>query len=178
MTQLEQIIGSLKAKVQHMENVAIEATEESEGHSDGVDAVIEDAKAEIAQIHTEAISTYTIDQATEDGVLFDFRQLNPQWERGIFSHATVNLLVSHGYLVDGDPNIPNLIDLLNQSLEIVRRESKNISREGSFFNGTMNISREDSFFSGTIELPSGKQQKLFMCLNELNKFTIMLPEDY
>ena len=170
MNQLEQIRGELAAKIQYLE-----AIKESEGHSDGVDAVIEDAEAEIAQIHT---STYTIDQATEDGVLFDFRQLNPQWERGIFSHATVNLLVSHGYLVDGDPNIPNLIDLLNQSLEIVRRESKNISREGSFFNGTMNISREDSFFSGTIELPSGKQQKLFMCLNELNKFTIMLPEDY
>ena len=124
----------------------------------------------------EVIYTYTIDQATEDGVLLDLRKVNPAWERGIFSHVTSNLL-SKGYFNDlsapraarqaGDQtlNLPNLLDLLNQSLEIVRRESKNFTVA-------------DRFFSGEIELPSGRKQEVFIVFNEISKWTIMIPSDY
>ena len=60
---------------------------------------------------------------------------------------------------------PNLLDLLNQALQIVRKE-------------TNNFTAFDTFFSGSIELPSGDQQKIFIGQNETGKFTIMLPEDH
>lgn len=113
----------------------------------------------------DVISTYTIDQATEDGVLFDLRKVNPQWEKGMFSHITVSLFYS-GYRNDDETvNIPNLLDLLNQSLAIVREKSDNFTKA-------------DWFFDGTIELPSGASQKVYIVQNETSKFTIMLPSDY
>ena len=113
----------------------------------------------------DVISTYTSEQATEDGILLDIRTVNPEWERGIFSHVTTNLLTSCGYFnEDTTVNIPNLLDLLNQSVEIVRRKSDNFTKY-------------DRFFEGEIELPSGEQRLVFIGANELNKFTIMLPED-
>ena len=112
----------------------------------------------------EIISTYTSAQAVADGILVDIREVNPQWERGIFSHVTTDLLATCGYYnEDRTFNIPNLLDLLNQSLEIVRRESDNFQKA-------------DWFFSGSVELPSGEKQKVFIEQNELSKYTIMLPE--
>ena len=114
----------------------------------------------------DVISVYTIEQATADEILLDIRAVNPAWEKGMFSHVTVNLLVSCGYLKDDNtPNIPNLLDLLNQSLAIVRGKSDNFTKP-------------DRFFEGGIELPDGSQRQVFIQLNELEKFTIMLPEDY
>ena len=113
----------------------------------------------------DLIFSYTIDQATDDGILFDVRKVNPEWEKGLFSHVTTNLL-SLGYLnADRTLSMPNLLDLLNQSVEIVRRES----------NG---FTRADRFFSGSIELPDGSKQEVFVCQNETGKFTIMTPSDY
>ena len=112
------------------------------------------------------VSVYTTDQATEDGILLDIRKVNPEWERGMFSHITMNLLASCGYVNDDDTlNIPNLLDLLNQSLQIVRQKSDNFTKP-------------DYFFDGEIELPSGARQQVFICQNETGKFTILLPEDY
>jgi hypothetical protein len=114
---------------------------------------------------SEAIYTYTSDQATDDGILFDIRKVNSKWERGIFSHVTVNLM-AHGYYNEDDTvNLPNLLDLLNQSLQIVKRESKNFTKH-------------DWFFEGQIELPSGTKQQVFICQNETAKYTIMTPSDY
>ena len=114
----------------------------------------------------EVVSVYTSDQATQDGILFDIRKLNPAWEKGIFSHITVNLMSRCGYFnEDRTLNIPNLLDLLNQSLEIVRKKSDNFTEH-------------DWFFKGEIELPSGNRQQVFICQNETAKYTIMLPEDY
>ncbi len=114
----------------------------------------------------EIISAYTSAQAVADGILVDIREVNPQWERGIFSHVTTNLLATCGYYKeDRTLNIPNLLDLLNQSLQIVKRESDNFQKA-------------DWFFSGSVELPSGEQQKVFIEQNELSKYTIMLPEDH
>lgn len=113
----------------------------------------------------EIISTYTSNQAEDDGILFDITKLNPDWKKGIFNYVTTNLM-SQGYMEnDGNVRIVNLLDLLNQANQIVRKASDNFK---TF----------DSFFSGSIELPSGKQHKIFIGQNETGKFTIMLPEDY
>ena len=113
----------------------------------------------------DLIFSYTIDQATDDGILFDVRKVNPEWEKGLFSHVTTNLL-SLGYLnADRTVNLPNLLDLLNQSLAIVRRESKNFTKH-------------DWLFSGAIELPLGAKQEVFIVQNEISKYTIMVPSDY
>ncbi len=116
-------------------------------------------------LYGKAVFTYTSDQAVEDGILFDVTTVNPEWKKGLFNYVTVNLLQS-GYLNKEDKiNIPNLLDLLNQSLQIVKK-------------ATNNFTAFDAFFSGSIELPNGDQQKIFISQNETEKFTIMLPEDY
>ncbi len=113
----------------------------------------------------DLIFSDTIDQVTDDGILFDVRKVNPEWEKGLFSHITMALL-SLGYFSDDRTlNLPNLLDLLNQSLSIVRRESKNFTRA-------------DWFYSGTIELPSGEKQEIFIVQNEIGKYTLMIPSDY
>ena len=116
-------------------------------------------------LYGEPVFVYTSDQAVEDGILFDVTALNPEWKKGLFNYVTVNLL-NNGYLNKEDKiNIPNLLDLLNQVLQIVKKETNDFT--------TM-----DTFFSGSIELPNGDQQKIFIGQNETGKFTIMLPEDY
>lgn len=110
----------------------------------------------------DVIFSYTIDQATRDGILVDLRQINPAWEKGLFSHVTTNLLATCGSLnEDRTLNVPNLVDLLNQSLQMVRRAAG-----------------EDWFYSGAIELPSGERQEIFIVQNETGKFTLMTPADY
>lgn len=115
-------------------------------------------------LYGEPVFVYTSDQAVEDGILFDITAVNPKWKEGLFNYVTVNLLHS-GYWKDDKINIPNLLDLLNQALQIVKK-------------ATNNFTALDTFFSGSIELPSGDQQKIFIGQNETGKFTIMLPEDY
>lgn len=113
----------------------------------------------------QPIFTYTCDQAAEDGILVDLTIVNTAWAKGLFNFVTVNLL-SRGYL---DPeekiNVPNILDLLNQAKEIVRK-------------GTKDFTVQDCFFSGALELPNGQKQEIFIQQNETGKFTLMLPEDY
>lgn len=107
---------------------------------------------------------YTIEDAESDGVLFKIYQVNPDWEKGIFSHVTSNLL-SYGYEENGIIKIPNLLDLLNQCANLVHKLSENYSKY-------------EPMFKGKIEFPSGEQKEIWICENEIGKFTIMLPEDY
>jgi hypothetical protein len=95
----------------------------------------------------------------------DFKTLLDAYDtKGLFNYITTNLL-SKGYLKKDELNIPNIMDLLNQSILIV----KNKSKEFSDF---------DTFFSGKIEFPNGDLKEIFIAQNETGKFTIMLPEDY
>lgn len=118
------------------------------------------------------IYTYTSKQAEGDGILFDITRLNPEWKKGLFNYITTNLL-GKGYLKEGKKddtsdysfNMPNLLDLLNQSNQIVKQQS-------------CNFTKFDTFFSGEIELSNGEKQKIFIAQNETGKFTIMCPEDY
>ena len=120
----------------------------------------------------EVISSYSIQQATEDGILFDLRTiLKPELrERSLISHATTNLMRKHGYLVENEDkeesvNIPNCIDLLNNSLNVIRRRSGNFKKF-------------EDFFAGDIETPNGEKLTIWIELNELGKFTVLLPEDH
>lgn len=113
----------------------------------------------------EVIYKYTSEEAEADGFLFDITRINSEWNKGLFNYVTVNLL-HKGYLNDeGNINIPNLLDLLNNSLEIVKKKSNNFK---DF----------DWFFNGKIESPNGEKLSIFIEQNETTKFTIMLAEDW
>ncbi len=116
------------------------------------------------EFYGQPVFKYTSDQAVVDGILFDLTQLNPAWKKGLFNYVTVNLL-NRGYMYQDKISIPNLLDLLNQANQIVRRETKSFTVM-------------DTFFDGSIEMPDGERQKIFIVWNETGKFTIMLPEDY
>lgn len=116
-------------------------------------------------IFGEPVYSYTSEQAVEDGILFDILQVNPKWENGIFRYVTMKLM-EHGYLTDEEVNIPNLMDLLNQSTIIIKDASHGFK------------DKPERFYSGDIELPNGQKQKIYISMNEFAKFTIMLPEDY
>jgi len=113
----------------------------------------------------DIIIRYTSQEAEEDGVLFNITTLNPLWAKGPFNYVTTNLL-SKGYFKEAtdEINIPNLLDLLNQALVIVKEKSNDFQQM-------------DTFFEGQIELPSGEKQTIFIGINETGKFTLMLPED-
>jgi len=112
----------------------------------------------------DILISYGIKEAEEDGVLFNIFSLNKDWEKGIFSHVTDNLLSKGYYEKNGEIRIVNLLDLLNQANQIVRRKSNNFKEF-------------DNFFDGRIKLANGEKQKILIRQNELNKFTIMLLED-
>ncbi|MCF8012747.1 hypothetical protein K9K83_00050 [Candidatus Woesearchaeota archaeon] len=112
----------------------------------------------------DEVFSYTAKQAEEDGILFDITNLNKEWKKGLFNYVTVNLL-QKGYFREQEISIPNILDLLNQALFLVKSKSKNFK---DF----------DHFFSGNIEFPNGDRKEIFICQNETGKFTIMLPEDY
>ena len=112
------------------------------------------------------IYTYTLDNAVEDGMMVDLRKINPNYAKGMFSHATMNLM-RMGYL-DMEKNkadIPNLQDLIIQASRIVRKKSHNFTKP-------------DNHYAGEIELPSGGKYMIFIERNEIGKYTLMLPADY
>jgi len=123
---------------------------------------------------SDIVFRYTSDEAEEDGILFDITRLKPEWKNGMFNYVTTNLL-SKGYMeivpdVFGDYkdlefNMPALLGLLNQALNIVRSKSNNFKDA-------------DWFFSGKIELQDGTHQEIFIAQNETGRMTLMLPEDY
>jgi hypothetical protein len=119
------------------------------------------------------ISTYPSQQAVEDGILFDVTTVSTQWKSGLLRYVTTNLLRKYGYMtkivVDGkdeeEVNTLNLVDLLNQSITIIRTKSEGFTKP-------------DWYFKGEIETPSGTKQPVVITLNEEKKFTVMCPEDY
>lgn len=63
------------------------------------------------------------------------------------------------------PNVPNVFDLLNQVITII----KNKAESDGFI---------DTFYACEIELPSGEQTTVWVEANELGGMTILLPEDH
>ena len=121
---------------------------------------------ETEKLFGNTISTYSDLEAVEDGILVDVAIFEQGWEEGLFDKITTNLLESEGYIKIGyKMNLPNIMDLLNQANQIVKKSSDNFKNF-------------DHFFSGKVELPSGDQEEIFIVQNESGKFTIMLPGDY
>ena len=119
------------------------------------------------------ISTYTIEQATEDKILFDMRNILKEEfrDKTLISHITTNLMRTHNYskfdekTLEDKPNIPNIFDLFNQSMQILKRNIKS--------SDTL-----DNMYAGDVETPNGEKLRIWLCLNELRLITVMLPEDY
>jgi hypothetical protein len=111
----------------------------------------------------DLVSTYLSSEAVEDGFLFDLDLVVKQSPLGKFvlQYITTNLLAEGYWNKDQTINIPNLRDLLEQSLRVFRKKPA-----------------DDYFVSGAIELPSGSKQKIFIAQNESGRYTVMLPEDY
>ena len=111
----------------------------------------------------DLISTYLSSEAVEDGFLFDLDLVVKQSSLGKFvlQYVTTNLLAEGYWNKDQNINIPNLCDLLEQTLRVFRKKPS-----------------DDYFVSGVIELPSGSKQKIFIAQNESGRYTVMLPEDY
>jgi len=57
--------------------------------------------SEIENIFGKPISTYTSNEASEDGMLFDIRELDSNWKAGIFTYVTTNLMQEHDYVQRG-----------------------------------------------------------------------------
>lgn len=120
---------------------------------------------------SDVVFRYTSEQAEDDGILFDVTNINPKWKNGLFNYVTTNLM-NQGYFTEDKEdicqvNIPNLLDLLNQSLQIVKKQcEKEQEPEPEFM------------YTGMVELPSGNWQQVFIAQNETGKYTIMLPSDY
>lgn len=114
----------------------------------------------------DIIDVCHVDEMEEVGILFNIELLNPEWEKGPFNYVTMNLLKKHEYFKGDTPNIPNIVDLLQQCYVFLK-------------NKTLNFKREiDYFYVLEIELPSGQIQTVNLEFNETGKFTIMLPEDH
>ena len=111
----------------------------------------------------DLFSSYLSSEAVEDGFLFDLDLAVKQSPLGksVFQYITTNLLAKGYWNQDQTINIPNLRDLLEQSLRVFRKKLL-----------------DDYFVSGVIELPSGCKQKIFIAQNESSRYTVMLPEDY
>ena len=111
----------------------------------------------------DVIFTYTSEQATEDGILFDLDQLlKPEFSPKFFLKYITSNLLSKGYENDNhEINLFNITDLIVQAARIFQHKAD-----------------IDTFISGTIELPSGQKQRIFIAQNETGRFTVMLPEDY
>jgi hypothetical protein len=114
---------------------------------------------EITAFFGETIFVYTSEMATDDGILFALDKLQLRGPN-IFSHVTTNLL-NQGYLTNDKVNVPNLLDLLNQALNIIRKSGV-----------------RDWMYSGDIETPEDEEIIVYICQNETARYTIMLPSDY
>lgn len=75
------------------------------------------------------------------------------------------MIMAHGYMAD-DINVPDLLDLLDRALAIVRNASR------------MFMDKPEPYHSGEIELPGGDKQQISISLKEPGKYTMMLPEDH
>jgi hypothetical protein len=114
----------------------------------------------------EIISSYSSRQAVADGVFFDVTELSKvspstAWKDGPFSYVTSNLCYSKGYLKDGEPpRVANFLDLFRTVQEHMR------------------VKGPDHFYNVPVEFPDGTTGEVYASLNEHDKYTLMMPEDY
>jgi len=110
----------------------------------------------------EVISKYGIEEATNDGFLVEVKNIFSRWEQGSISHITNGLYAL--YSDDDKASIPSLNDLFSQS---IRKVKKSVDKNG-----------QDTLWAFSVKDRSGNNLKIFAAVNETNKLTLMLPEEY
>ncbi len=119
----------------------------------------------------EVISVYTSEQASEDGILFDFSK-NEVLSNKFFNFATTNLLYEMGILKYSAKhktdvvNISMMLDLIEQAKRIVLRNLEET------------LNGEEHFYCGDVRKLNGERIKIFIEMNETEKFTLLLPQDH
>ena len=121
-----------------------------------------DEKNKQDNLFGETIYKYGIEEATEDGVLVAVENLNKSWKNGPISHITNGVYAK--YSDDDKANLPSITDLLSQS---IRKVSAQIKKNGP-----------DTFWEVKIKDRNAETLRLFVQVNETQKLTIMLPEEY
>lgn len=111
---------------------------------------------DFSEFFGEPISVYTSSQAEEDGILI-------ATGHPLINYITINLhsKLIEPYVVEGVDEA----DLIKKLLDSVVVEMKKIYLKSG--------KKEDRFYSFEV-----RGCKLFCCLNETGKFTLMLPGDY
>ena len=144
----------------------------------------------------DVIFTYTCEEATEDGILFDLDQLLPgKIHKNFFLKYITTGLLSKGYqndqckhgVKDGEqgknPRCQTCDTFLHSNGKISCLQlTINIPNLTDLIIQAAQIFKrkpdDDYFVSGSIELPSGQKQKIFIAQNETGRYTAMLPEEY
>jgi hypothetical protein len=109
------------------------------------------------------ISSYSCNQAAEDGFLISVDDILKQ--KGLFNFITIGFWDRYGLDKAAENLKANLIDLLNQAREIIRKRSKDFKVP-------------DWFYCGYVENMTGKKIKIFIEQNETGRYTILLPEEH
>lgn len=104
---------------------------------------------------TDIVSSYTSEEAVEDGILASTDVMFPNQMKHIVSHITSNLIDTHEY-----KNAASIMDLCN------------------FIGPKIMMSKDKEFFDTYVEGPNGNKFKVFVQQNETGRYTVMLPEDY
>ncbi len=119
----------------------------------------------------ETISTYTSNNAEEDGILVRTSTLLPEasgYAPHLVSHITTNLLTTQQYFERVGDRVDyrraNIVDLLNQAGPKIRDATTNDPAE--------------YFVSMNLEGPRGNTYNAFAVMNEYRRWTLMLPDDY
>jgi len=144
----------------------------------------------------DVIFTYTCEEASKDGFLFDIDQLLPgKINTNFFLKYITTGLLSKGYwndrckhgVKDGEQSkTPRCVtcDTFQSCTGNLscHKPTLNIPNITDLIVQAAQIFKrkpdDDYFVSGSIELPSGQKQKIFIAQNETGRYTAMLPEEY
>jgi len=146
----------------------------------------------------DVISTYTSEQAVEDGILFDIDIIlakQPIGNQFFLKYVTTGLLAKgywnerckNGVMTgqqgrnDRCASCDAWINHVGEKLSCLQL-TLNMPNLFDLLNQAIRIFKkkpqDDYFVSGIVELPSGIKQKIFIAQNETGRFTAMLPEEY
>ena len=149
----------------------------------------------------DVISTYTSNEAVEDGILFDIdiilaRKIPDKHfflkyitagflEKGYWNDRCKNgVSLKDAGTADRCQSCPTWVIFANSGNKTLpcKEKTLNIPNILDLLSQAARIFRkkpaDDYFASGRIELPSGDKQKIFIAQNETGRYTAMLPEDY
>ena len=109
---------------------------------------------------------------------FDIRNIGetlPKWQPSIFNYVSNNLLREKGYIdtMDEGLNVPHLVELLNQALEIFKAGLTEYDCSYA-----ENLPYMHDYFEGFVNHPDGSKSTIYIVKHDDNGYIIMLPGDY